>query len=61
MADYKIDSGGIRHVHILSTAEKDLGHLTVFIHHELTPERMAQLVGYIELAVSDIVKGFATP
>jgi hypothetical protein len=31
----------------------------VFIHHEMTPERIAELVVYIEAAVTDIVKAFA--
>jgi hypothetical protein len=59
MAEYEIKSGGIRKLNVIATAEKDLGHLTVFIHHEMTPERIAELVVYIEAAVTDIVKAFA--
>ena len=46
--DQLIDAGGVRKVHITQDAIEGLHVVTAYIHHELTPEREAELAQLIE-------------
>jgi hypothetical protein len=56
-----IGTGGVKKVST-HVEPGDFCHMiSVFVHHELPPERIAELVGLIERAAVGIVKTWAAP
>jgi methionine aminopeptidase len=54
-----IKTGDVTKITTHSTGGRGLAYLTMFVHHELTPEREAELIAFVETAMLVAVKGWA--
>lgn len=56
-----IDQGGVKHVGVQHAAVKGLHLVTAYIHHELTPEREAELAELVERSIMRTIAVWAAP